>query len=172
MAKSKQQKQEIIDFYKKNLEESNGVIFTNNPGLKGNDVVTLKKKLSEVNAHFHIIKNRLFKLAIKDKIDENMFAGATTAIFSQGEITEAAKAFKDFSKTTVEKPEIKGGLIGELLISEDRAKLLAELPSKNELLSKTVYMFNAPLSGFAQTLIGVQRNFVYALNAVKEKKTN
>lgn len=170
MAKTRNRKNELVEFYKKSLDESTGVLFSNNPGLEVNAVTELKKKLYGVEAHFHVITNRLFKLAVSKDIDEELFEGPTTAIFTSGDITEVAKIFRDFAKDQKNKPEIKGGLIGEQFVNADRAKSLSEIPSKEVLLAKTLYMFNAPLSGLAQTLTGVQRNFVYALNAVKENK--
>jgi len=173
MAKTRQQKEEVIKFYEENLEESTGVIFTDNPGLTANEVVDLKKKLSDVQAHFHVLSNRLFKLAAKEKLSEEeqaMFAGPTTAIFTSGEITESAKVLKEFSKNVENKPTVKGGLLNSIFINAEKATTLAELPSKEELIAKTVYMFNAPLSGFANILSGNVRDLVYALNAVKEKK--
>ena len=173
MAKTRQQKEEIIKFYEKTLEESTGVIFTDNPGLSANEVVKLKKTLSHVQARFHILSNRLFGLAAKDRLSEDeksMFTGPVSAIFTSGEITESAKVLKDFSKDIENKPTIKGGLLDSIFINAEKTITLAELPSKDELIAKTVYMFNAPLSGFANVLSGNIRDLVYALHAVKEKK--
>lgn len=173
MAKTRRQKEDVVKFYKQNLKESTGAIFTDNPGLSANEVVSLKKKLSGVQAHFHVLSNRLFKLAAKDKLSEeeqSMFAGPTTAIFTSGEITESAKILKEFSKDIENKPTIKGGLLESIFINAEKTATLAELPSKEGLLAQTVYMFNAPLSGFANVLRGNIRDLVYALNAVKEKK--
>lgn len=171
MAKTRDQKQTTVEFYKDSLKNSTGVLFTDNPGLKVNEVVDLKKKLSAVGAEFHVLKNRLFKIAAKGKIDEEKFVGANTAIFSSGDITETAKILKDFSKNVESKPTVKGGIIGENMITPEQAVSLADIPSREVLIAKVLYMFNSPLSGFAQTLIGVQRNFVYALNEVKNKKS-
>lgn len=173
MAKTREQKKEIVKFYKKNLDESTGVIFADNPGLTANEVVDLKKKLSDVQAHFHILSNRLFKLAVTEKLSEKeqeMLVGPTTAIFTSGEITESAKILKEFSKETNNKPTLKGGLLANVFINAEKTAQLADLPSKEELIAKTVYMFNSPLSGFANVLSGNIRNLVYALNAIKEKK--
>jgi len=173
MAKTRQQKEEVIKFYEKTLAESTGVIFTDNPGLTANEVVQLKKKLSNVQAQFHILSNRLFKLAAKNQLNEeeqSMLTGPTSAIFTSGEITESAKILKEFSTDIENQPVVKGGLLNSIFINAERTISLAELPSKDELIAKTIYMFNAPLSGFANVLSGNIRDLVYALNAVKEKK--
>jgi len=171
MAKTRNKKKELVEFYKQSINGSTGVLFSDNPGIEVNQITELKKKLFDVKAQFHVVTNRLFKIALDDKnVNESLFEGPTTAIFTSGDITEIAKIFKEFAKEQKKKPEIKGGLLEGEFIPAEIAKTLSEIPSKETLISKTVYMFNSPLSGLVQTLSGVQSKFVYAINSVKESK--
>jgi len=173
MAKTKDQKKEIIKYYEDMTSDATGIIFTDNPGLKVNDVNELRKRLSTSDSKFHILKNKLFGLIAKEKwgeVDE-VLAGPTAAIISTGDITAAAKTLKDYFKDVEDvEVEVKGGVLQNLFINANKAKSLADLPSKEELIAKTVYMFNAPLSGFANVLSGNTRNLVNVLQAVKEAK--
>ncbi len=56
------------------------------------------------------------------------------------------------------------------MISVEEVKALAELPSREELLAKLVGSMQAPISGAVNVLQGVIRNFVYVVDAVREKK--
>ncbi len=172
MAKTKKQKQTIVEEYKKMLEGNSGVFFIDNPGVKVNEITELRKKLGEIGGSFHILKNRLFKLALnkEEKGSETVFEGATGAVFAGEDISPAGKILKEFVDSLKEKPVIKGGILNRQSLDEKEAQALTELPSREELLAKVVYMFNAPLSGLANVLSGNIRNLVYALNAVKENK--
>lgn len=172
MAKTRQQKQDLIKYYGTLIDNSNGIIFTDNPGLKVNDVISLRKKLSEIDAQYHILKNKLFKLAADKKYTDNLdiVTGTTAAIFAFGEITEAAKILKDFLKGLDKKSEVKGGILENKAITETQVKELANLPTKNELLSKMLAGLNSPVKGFMNVLTGNIRNFIYVLNSIKEQK--
>lgn len=171
MAKTRKQKNDLIKYYETLINNSQGIIFTDNPGLKVNDVISLRKKLSDVNAEYHILKNKLFKLAAEKKYSENLdiINGTTAAIFVSGEITEAAKILKDFLKELEVKPEIKGGILEDHSIDKTQVRKLANLPTKNELLAKLLYGFNSPLQGFVNVLTGNVKNLLYALNSIKEQ---
>lgn len=171
MAKTKKQKEALVEDYKEMIDSSTGIIFSDNPGLKANDAVELRKRLAETGAKFHILKNKLFQIASSSLIeDEDLLKGSTTAVFATGDITQVAKILKDFSKELEAALTIKGGILDNTFLDQDKAKELADLPSKEELIAKTIYMFNSPLSGLANVLSGNMRNLVYAVNALREQK--
>jgi large subunit ribosomal protein L10 len=76
------------------------------------------------------------------------------------------KVSGDFSKTN-ENFKILGGLIGDDVFKDDKAKVLSELPTKQELLARMVGSIGAPISGFVNALGGNIRNLIYTLNAIK-----
>ena len=75
----------------------------------------------------------------------------------------------DFSKDH-EKLTLKAGVLNGAVIGVDEVKALAELPSKEELVAKLLGSMQAPISGLLNVLQGTIRNFVYVVDAVREKK--
>ena len=63
-----------------------------------------------------------------------------------------------------------GAIYEGKFINAEEAQKLAQLPSKEELYGKLVWLLNYPVSGFVNVLAGNLRKLLYALNAIKEKK--
>ena len=89
--------------------------------------------------------------------------------FSAEDPVAPAKILNDFSKDH-KALEIKAGILDGKVIALDEVKALAELPSREELLAKLVGSMQAPISGLVNVLQGTIRNFVYTLEAVRQKK--
>ncbi|MBU0708043.1 50S ribosomal protein L10, partial [Patescibacteria group bacterium] len=83
----------------------------------------------------------------------------------------AAKILKDFSKTHPQVELSSGYLDGKVLDQVSVAELAA-LPSRDELIAKTVYTIKAPITGFVNVLAGNLKGLVYALKAISENKAN
>jgi len=80
-----------------------------------------------------------------------------------------ARVLNKFAQAN-EAMEIFGGILENSFIEVDRVKALASLPSRLELLGRTVGAIKAPVSGFVNVLAGNLRGLVYALQAIKESK--
>jgi large subunit ribosomal protein L10 len=89
--------------------------------------------------------------------------------FLGDDVVESTKIVIDFSKNK-EQFNIRVGCIEGKLVGIDRLNVIAALPSKNVLISMLLFTLQAPLTGFVNVLGGVTRKFVYALQAIKEKK--
>ena len=70
----------------------------------------------------------------------------------------------------LKKMQILGGIADGKAISAEEALAYAELPSRDELLAKLVYVIGSPLSGIAQVCAGPARGLVTALQAVADKQ--
>ncbi len=66
--------------------------------------------------------------------------------------------------------ELKSGVVDGKVINTSQIKALADLPSKEVLLSMLLSGLNSPITGLVNVLQGPVRNLVYTLNAIKEKK--
>jgi len=88
--------------------------------------------------------------------------------FCGNNIPGVAKAFADFSKSN-EILEIKGGLMGNKVITEDDVRNLAKLPSLDVLRAQMLGLINAPASQLVGVVAGGVRQVVNVLNAYSEK---
>ena len=97
------------------------------------------------------------------------FVGATAVTVSYGDPVTPAKILADFCK---DHPELKirSALLGGKLLSADDITALSKLPSKEVLLGQMLSVMNAVPTGLVQVLSGVPRTFLYALQALNEKK--
>ena len=166
MAKTRQQKEEIVQKLKEKFSRAKSVVFADYKGLTMKHLSDLRNKLAEVQGEFTITKNTL----LKKSMPEVEMEGPTATLFSYGDeispIKLLVKALKDAGLG-----KIKAGFLGQDFLDEARILQLSLLPTKDELRAKTVAVLVAPLQGMVAVLQGNLRNLVYALNQLKEKRS-
>lgn len=124
---------------KDKFQSSNAVVLTEYRGLTVAQLKTLRRSLGE-NAQYAVVKNTLTKIAANEagitSLDDQ-FTGPTGAAFITGDPVESAKGLRDFAK---ENPNliIKGGVLDGKALTADEIKKLADLESREVLLSKLV----------------------------------
>ena len=177
MGDPRPEKVAVVDEVKQKFAETDGVMLTEYRGLDVKALADLRRALRDAGGEYKIYKNTLVRLAAQDaglEIDD-MLTGPTAIAFvgekadgSPGDAAAVAKALKDFAKTN-EALILKGGVIDDQLMSPAELLVLAELPSRDVLLSMLAGAFQAPMSKFAGLLAAVPRDFAYGLKALIEK---
>lgn len=122
-------------------------------GIEVGDLTVLRKKARESGVYLRVLKNTLVRRAVAD----TSFAGLADhmvgpLIYSvSADPVAAAKVLSDFAKTNDKLVLKAGSYAGEVL---DKAGLqaLASVPSREELLSKLLYVMQAPVAGFVRGL--------------------
>jgi large subunit ribosomal protein L10 len=155
------------------VSRAKSIILTEYQGIKHKQLEELRRIMKKNNAEFVVSKNRLMKRALGDKAAsiETLLEQPNAALFAYGDevapLKELLKFFKGvgFGKT-------KGGILGDTTLTEKDVTKLATLPSKEILLGKLVRQLNAPIQGLHYALQWNMNKLVWALDAVKEKKTN
>ncbi|KNZ69490.1 50S ribosomal protein L10 [Thermincola ferriacetica] len=166
------EKEAIVSMVKEKLQNSQGAVLTDYRGLNVAEITELRNKLREAKVEFKVIKNTLTKRAADELGIEGLdpyLEGPTAIAFGMEDPVAPAKILADFAKTH-NQLELKVGILDGKVIDKAKIKELAELPSKAELIAKVLGGMSSPLYGFAGSLQGILRNFVYVLNAVKDKK--
>jgi large subunit ribosomal protein L10 len=163
-----EKKKENIDNLQKIFSKANSGILTDYRGLKTSDVVSLRRKLREIGVEYHVVKNTLAKIAAKqagkDQITE-IFEGPMAIAFVEGDISKSAKVLTDHIAASKMAMAIKGGFLGNKLLTPKEISTIATLPSREVLLAKVLggvqgplyallYQVNAPLRGLMQVLQG------------------
>jgi len=164
---------QTVQNLKEKVAKAKSITFAEYHGLSSNDINELRSKIKENDAEMIIAKNTLLKIALNDEnVDtsnlEEDLKGPTTAIFSYTDPIAPIKTLFEFAKN-LELPAVKSALIEGVYNTAQQVEILSNLPSREELLAQVLHGFNAPLSGFANTIGGVQRKFVYALSALADK---
>ena len=154
------------------LSGSKGAVLVDYCGLTVAEDTELRSKMREAGVKYMVAKNTFIRIAAKEAGIEGLDAYLehnTAVAFSAEDPVAPAKILNDFSKDH-KALEIKAGILDGKVIALDEVKALAELPSREELLAKLVGSMQAPISGLVNVLQGTIRNFVYTLEAVRQKK--
>ena len=173
MAISKTQKQELVELYKKWVEESDGMVLANYERLSVNDISGLRNTVRDTGGEFHVIKNTLARRAFEESGREWMegaFNGPTALGISYNNPSGLAKALKNFAKE-FGKIEIKGGYLAERLMSAAEINDLADLPSLAEVQAKLLATIMAPASSLARILAEPGRQVAAVIQSYSEKET-
>lgn len=163
---------DMLEKVKGSIEASKGVFVVDYRGLTVKEAQELRRALREANAHMKVYKNNIVRIALNEaempNIDD-MLKGTCAYVFYEKDPVEAAKVLKQ-ETDKLKKMQILGGIADGKAISAEEALAYAELPSRDELLAKLVYVIGSPLSGIAQVCAGPARGLVTALQAVADKQ--
>jgi len=155
------------------LETASAVYFTDYLGLDVESITNLRSEFFHASVEFRVTKNTLLKLAA-DKMNieglDNFLVGSTAIAISFDEPTSPAKVLKSFTKEH-DKPNVKAILFDGEVLEGSEYKKFANLPSKDELLSKFVIMLNSPMTILARTFRSPMENLVNVLNNLKNEKS-
>ncbi len=172
MPKTRKEKEKIVEKLIEKLNQTKSIVLTNYQGLTVNQIQELKKEMEKVKAEYAVVKNKLFLKALDKsrlsgiKIDK--LSGPLALGLGFSDEVSAAKNIYIFSRKN-KLPKIICGILEGKLLNLQEAVALAQLPTKDELIAKTVYTISAPISSFVQVLAANLRNFVYLLSAIKDK---
>lgn len=163
---------DMLEKVKGSIEASKGVFVVDYRGLTVKEAQELRRALRKANAHMKVYKNNIVRIALNDaempNIDD-MLKGTCAYVFYEKDPVEAAKVLKQ-EADKLKKMQILGGIADGKAITAEEALAYAELPSRDELLAKLVYVIGSPLSGIAQVCAGPARGLVTALQAVADKQ--
>lgn len=167
-----QEKKKRVDELKKKIDSSSLMILTNFQGVGVVETSLFRKQLLSCGAEYKVVKNTLFQKAVGGSNLEELnrwSVGNTGLLLGYEDPLHPLKILVKFIKD-LEKGEIKVGVVEKKVLSEKELQQLAKLPSREVLLTKMVFGFQAPLYGLAAVLEGLMRKLVYALSAIKERR--
>jgi large subunit ribosomal protein L10 len=149
--------QEIADKFK----AAASVVVVDYRGLTVAQVTELRKQLREAGVEFKVYKNTMVRRAAEEvghaELNE-VLTGPNAIAFSNEDVVAPARIINNFAKEN-EALEIKAGLIEGNFATLEEVKALAELPSREGLLSMLLSVLQAPM-----------RNFALATKAVADQK--
>jgi len=172
MSLTKQKKQEILKDLETNLKKAKIVIFVNFHGLNVVNSNKLRKLLREIGVRYLVVKKTLAKKALEMiglKGEMPNLEGELALAFSEQDPIISAKTLEKFAK---ENKTIKliGGVWDNKYINSETVLTLANIPSREILLGKLVYIINSPIQGLVGVLNGITKNLVSVLNQIHERK--
>jgi large subunit ribosomal protein L10 len=167
------EKEAMLTEIRDRVEDSVFVILTDYGSMDVKTTQELRGKLTEVDAEFHVVKNRLFKHLAGDlggeKLEEGL-TGRSAMVTGKGEVTDVARVLRDFIKDK-NMPTLKVGAMEGAFLSEADLKALASMPSKDEMRAKLVGTLAAPMQQTVGVLNQKLSSLLYVLKAVEAKKS-
>jgi large subunit ribosomal protein L10 len=167
------EKADSVETITKKFSAAKSIFLTDYSGLTVEAITELRRNMRKSKVEYLVVKNTLARISARNAGYEAMVPhldGPTAVALGMDDPVAPAKIIADFVKGDREKPKIKACLLEGRLYEGAQAVELAKLPSRGELIAKLLGSMNAPLSGMAQVLGGILRNFAYVLNAVADKK--
>ena len=149
-----EQKQVVVNEIKEKLSRAASVVVVDGRGLTVEQDTALRKKLREAGIDYKVYKNTMVEFAIKDTPFEGLkeyLAGPSAFAFSYGEATAAASILNAESKN-LKALEFKAGVVENTVYDANGMKIIADIPSRDVLLSKLLGSFKSPMSSFARVI--------------------
>ena len=156
------------------FSKAKSIYFTEYHGLKVSEITKLRSEFYKADVEYLVAKNTLLKkAALSNNIEglDIILKGSTAIAVSYGEPVAPAKVIKEFTKES-DLPGVKGILFDGHVLPGSDFKKLAEMPSKDVMLSQLISMLESPLQKFVSTVHAPMQNVVGVLNSLKEKKLN
>ena len=172
-SKGTQKKIDTVAELTDKVAKAKSIVLADYRGLKHKQLEELRKTLKKSDAEFAVTKNRLFAKALGDKAAslEDQMKESTAALFAYADEVAPLKELLKFFKTAGF-GKTKGGLLGTTVLGEAEIAKLATLPTRPQLLGQLVGQLNAPIQGLHYALNWNLNKLVWALDAVKSKKTS
>ena len=171
--KKKSEKQQDLDKLKTELAKVSTVILSTFQGISVADDTKLRRAVQAAGGKYKVVKNTLAELAAKDTPASGVLKdlkGTNSIAYTETDPVALAKALTKIAKD-VPSFQFRSGVVEGKVISIAEIKQLADMPSKEELISKIMFLLNAPAQRIATALNAVPRNLAVTVSeAVKANK--
>ena len=164
---------EVVESLTNKFKNSSALYFTKYTGMNVDQAANLRMKFIDNDVDFLVSKNTLSKIAAKNAGFDDMFddilSGQIAIAYANSDPTSPARVIKDFSKEN-ESFEVVGLYFDGVLYDPSKYRELANLPTKDVLLTKFVYALNSPMSKMALLLNASMSKLAGTIKSLENKK--
>jgi large subunit ribosomal protein L10 len=169
---TRKQKEQVVENISAKIKDSKSMVFVDYRGLTVEEMTGIRKALREKDVDLKVMKQTLFEIAAKEagtSVDMASMANHPVAIAFGKDEVEPAKVIYEFAKKH-ENLEMVGGVVGGEIVTVEALKVLAMMPSREEMYAKIVGSLASPLRGIASVLQGNLRGLVSVISQYAETK--
>lgn len=163
-----------VEALEKELMKSKNAFLFGFAGLKVPEVTELRRQVRGTRSRYVVVKNTLALRASRGTAFEEVskhFVGPTAVAFNQDDPVGLAKVLTNFAKTN---PNLvfKGALVEGRTVEASEIKTIAELPTREQLVGRLLFLLQSPLTRLATVLAGPISNLARVLRAIAEKSSS
>ena len=171
--KNREQKAEAISEFSEGIGKATNAFVFDFKGITVPQVTELRKQVRESGSQYVVIKNTLALIAVKYSPLQKLtgtFTGMTAIAYNTTDPVALAKVLTKFAKD-VPTVQFKGALLAGQVVAANEIQNIANLPTREELLAKLLYLMQHPIRGLAVVLNGPIRKLAIALNEIQKQKS-
>lgn len=153
-------KQPVVQEISENVKDAQSVVVVDYRGLTVAEDTQLRRELREAGVTYKVYKNTMMNFAFKDTDFESLsdvLEGPSAIAISKEDATAPARVLAKFAKDAPAL-EIKAGVVEGTYYDADGMKVIASVPSREELLSKLLGSIQSPIVNFARVLKQIAEN--------------
>jgi large subunit ribosomal protein L10 len=170
--KTRQRKQDDLNALTENLQNASSAMVVSFNKLTSGKDLEFRDKLRSEGAGYQVVKNTIARLAIKG----TQFEGATEHLkgvsglaWTSGDAVVLSKLISKFVKDNKDIYALKAGVIEGKVYNFAQIETIASLPSKEELISKLLFVINAQAQRIATVINAVPRDVAVVIKQIGEK---
>jgi len=170
--KSRETKQRDLEALTQSLQSAKSAMVVSFAGLTVNKDQEFRNALRTAGANYQVVKNTLARRAVKDTQFEQAaesFKGVTAIAWTDGDPVVLSKAMSKFMKDNADKYTFKTGVVDGKLIDVKQLTTIASLPSKEELISKLLFVLNAQAQRIVTVINAVPRDLAVVIKQIGDK---
>ena len=171
--KSKAQKQKDLEALTEQFQKAKAAMLVGFKGMTVPKDQELRNQLREAGVSYEVVKNTLArKAAAGTPIEQaaDQFKGVTAIALSQQDPVGLSKAITKFTKANPDVFSFKVGIVEGKVVELRDVEAIASLPSKEELISKFMFLVNAQAQRLAIVTSAVARNLAVVVDQIRAQK--
>jgi large subunit ribosomal protein L10 len=173
--KSRETKQRDLVALTESLQNAKSAMVVSFSKLTVTKDIEFRNNLREAGAKYQVVKNTLARIAAKDTQFEQAsehFKGVTAIAWTENDPVVLSKAMAKFMKDNAEIYTFKTGVVDGRLVDLKQVQEIASLPSKEELISKLLWVLNAQAQRIVTVINAVPRDLAVVIKQIGEKATS
>jgi large subunit ribosomal protein L10 len=170
--KSRETKQRDLNALTESLQSAKSAMVVSFTKLTVNKDIEFRNSLREAGAKYQVVKNTLARIATKDTQFEQAseaFKGVTAIAWTENDPVILSKAISKFMKDNADIYTFKSGVVDGRLVDFKQVQSIASLPSKEELISKLLWVLNAQAQRIVTVINAVPRDLAVVIKQIGEK---
>ena len=147
-------KQPVVNEIKELLTDAQSAVLVSYRGITVEQDTAMRKELREAGVEYKVYKNTMIRFAIQGTEFEALaddLKGPTAIAVSKTDATAPARVLFQFAQTA-DKLQLKGGVVDGTYYDENGIKVIATIPSRDELLAKFLGSIQSPITNFARVI--------------------